>query len=48
MKLTGLGDVLRRNKAMTFGEFVEISRALGLVPWKTMRQAEQNLTQNQG
>lgn len=40
VKLTRLGDVLRRGKAMTVGEFSSIARALGLVPWQVVKQAD--------
>lgn len=40
VKLTRLGDVLRRGKAATVGELDAIAGALGLVGWKIMREAE--------
>lgn len=40
VKLTRLGDVLRRGKPMTIGELEDIATALGLVPWKVLKQAE--------
>lgn len=46
VKLTRLGDVLRRGKPMTIGELEDIAAALGLVPWKVLRQAETREEQN--
>lgn len=43
VKLTRLGDVLRRGRPMTVGELEAISRTLGLIGWRVMRQAEDAL-----
>lgn len=40
VRLTRLGDVLRRGRAMTVGELDAISEALGLVGWQVLREAE--------
>lgn len=41
VKLTRLGDVLRRGRAITTGELEAVARALGLVPWKVLKEAEE-------
>lgn len=41
VKLTRLGDVLRRGRAITTGELEAIARALGLTPWKVLKEAEE-------
>lgn len=41
VKLTRLGDVLRRGRAITTGELESIARALGLTPWKVLKEAEE-------
>ena len=41
VKLTRLGDVLRRGRAITVGELDSLASALGLVGWKVMKEAEQ-------
>jgi len=40
VKLTRLGDVLRRGRGMTTGELEQIASALGLVPWQVLKEAE--------
>lgn len=44
VKLTRLGDILRRGRAMTAGEVERVSRALGLTPWMVVREAEARLS----
>lgn len=43
VKLTRLGDVLRRGKPLTVSELDTIADALGLVGWRVMREAEGGL-----
>lgn len=43
VRLTRLGDVLRRGKSMTTGEMEQISRALDLVPWRVIQEAERRI-----
>lgn len=40
VKLTRLGDVLRRGRAMTTGELQLICSALGVEPWRIMKEAQ--------
>lgn len=47
VKLTRLGDVLRRGRPMTVGELEAISRTLGLIGWRVMRQAEDALEETE-
>lgn len=47
VKLTRLGDVLRRGRPMTVGELEAISRTLGLIGWRVMRQAEDALEEKE-
>lgn len=44
VKLTRLGDILRRGRAMTAGEVERVSRALGLTPWMVVREAEARMS----
>lgn len=44
VKLTRLGDVLRRGAAITVHELDDISRALGLVGWQVLREAETSVS----
>ena len=44
VKLTRLGDVLRRGKVITVGELDVIADALGLIGWRVMREAEMALS----
>lgn len=46
VKLTRLGDVLRRGSPITIGEIEKIALALGLVPWQVVREAEISLETN--
>lgn len=41
VKLTRLGDILRRGRPMSVGELEGIAQALGLVGWKVLREAGQ-------
>lgn len=43
VRLTRLGDILRRGKSMTTGEMEQISRALDLVPWRVIQEAERRI-----
>ena len=43
VKLTRLGDVLRRGKVITVGELDVIADVLDLVGWRVMREAELGL-----
>ena len=43
VRLTRLGDVLRRGKSMTTGEVEQISHALGLVAWEVVQEAERRI-----
>ena len=43
VKLTRLGDVLRRGSPLTVGELDAISAALGLVGWEVMREVEEGV-----
>ena len=40
VKLTRLGDVLRRGRGLTTGELEQIASELGLVPWQVLKEAE--------
>lgn len=42
VKLTRLGDILRRGKAVTVRELDDIAAALGLEGWQVMRDAEES------
>lgn len=43
IKLTRLGDVLRRGRAITTGELQAICEVLDLSPWRVLKQAEESL-----
>lgn len=45
VKLTRLGDILRRGRAITAGELESIARALGLSAWRVVKMAEEALAE---
>ena len=48
VKLTRLGDVLRRGRGMTTGELERIAGALGCVPWQVLKEAEDLVVAERG
>lgn len=48
VKLTRLGDVLRRGRGMTTGELEQIARVLGCVPWQMLKEAEDLVAAERG